>query len=151
MIQLTPEILDPLRLPALIVAVPTAAMALARTVLWVRQVITPLPREANGTGDWRANTAAAMTALTGATAHLTQAVRDIGIKVSDIQGRGATMEARLASLATREDLNLVAEKNRHATRGELQILVGQLDELQALIQRHDAWERGRIAAQGGGT
>jgi hypothetical protein len=138
------ELIGPLGLPGALAAL--VAVAYGSVSLWEKLHRKPEP---NGNGDWRANTAAAMTALTSATAHLTQAVRDIGADISDVKTRSSTLDVRLGAIATREDLHLVAEKNRHANRTELQVLLGELDDLKTLLQNHDAWERGRAGAQGG--
>lgn len=138
------ELIGPLGLPGAVAALLAAVWF--GVGLWDKLT---RKREPNGTGDWRANATAAMAALTSATAHLTQAVRDIGENMSDMKARSATVDVRLASLVTREDLNLAAEKNRHDNRNELTKVLGALADIEDLLQRHDAWERGRVAAQGG--
>jgi hypothetical protein len=138
------DLIGPLGLPGALAAL--VAVAYGSVSLWEKLHRKPEP---NGSGDWRANTAAAMTALTSATAHLTQAVRDIGTGVGEIKEQTVALQSRLGAVATREDLHLVAEKNRHAARGELAPILQALGEVERLLQHHDAWERGRAAGQGG--
>jgi len=100
--------------------------ASAAGIGWLVKLLKSAGSHQNGNGslDWR-------THITTAVSALTAAVATIGEQTGDVRDTVRHVDARLATMPTREDLAAVAKENRHAARNDITPLTAAVSALRA--------------------
>jgi len=103
---------------------------------FIKSKTEPKPPKVNGNGgSAHGHLITSIAQQMGALASLTAAVASIGGQTGDVRDAVLRMETQLGMVPTREELNAVAEKNRHEYRNMLQRVEVSLDDLVRSLNR----------------